>query len=141
MLSLNLLPLLCLSVSHLQFPSPYSTFLSGASSSRLYLTLTHLRGIICISVQFGEIESGHARAHRGHRAARAKRKHRQTHMQLKSRCAYQTADLLQRSLLTSELHPRTRASLNVEINGRVETKTVPTLNFIDTFTCQCLFCH
>jgi len=97
--------------------------LSGTSSARLYLTLNHLRGSICIRVQFGEIESELAGAHRGHGAARVKRKHKQTRTQLKSRCAYQTADLLQRSLLTSELHPRTRASLNVEINWRVETKT------------------
>ncbi len=40
------------SLTHSHFPSPCSTFLSGASSARLYLTCTYLRGSICIHVQF-----------------------------------------------------------------------------------------
>ncbi len=69
------------------------------------------------------IESVLAGAHLGHWATRAKRKHKQTCTQLTSRCADQSSDLLLRSLLTAELHARTRVTLKVEINGRIKTKT------------------
>lgn len=85
-----------------------------------------------------EIESGLAGAHLGRRAARAKRKHKQTRTQLTSRCAHQSSDLLLRSLLTAELHPRTRATLNVEINGRIKTKTISHAACHWHITCQCL---
>ncbi len=86
------------------------------------------------------IESVLAGAHLGHWAARAKRKHKQTCTQLTSRCADQSSDLLLRSLLTAELHARTRVTLKVEINGRIKTKTNSHAASHWRITCQCFSC-